>query len=417
VGAEDPFWFTTADGGIIDNDPFEYARFSLKDWNKLDKRIEAALDKVDRAVIMVSPFPELKPIAREGQPASDLVSSFSALLPALIDQARFKPSEIILAADKKHGSRYLIGPSRVMPDGKEQRYGIASGLLGGFGGFVARSFRDHDFQLGRRNCQRFLRDAFVLPAENEIIKGWIAGPGARSHAAFKATPSPEILEPYPIIPLFGTAKDEVVLSAWPRISQIRFDILQTRIAERFDAVAPKLLAQYVTGPLWFLLRLAFLRWPVGLIRNKVLNFVKDSMLADLVRRDMIEGEGWELPPDPNLYGDDIRLVLAELFDPAYDLRNVAVFCKAAGLDLAKVEAMLDRFQSLVDPSKNFEVWKAPWTAKDTDKDRGALYTLMSRKPGPVKRFWWCLGRLIDLVSDRKRSVAWLSKPVVDKPGV
>jgi hypothetical protein len=31
VLTEDPFWFTTADGGIIDNDPFEYARFSLKD--------------------------------------------------------------------------------------------------------------------------------------------------------------------------------------------------------------------------------------------------------------------------------------------------------------------------------------------------------------------------------------------------
>jgi hypothetical protein len=109
---------------------------------------------------MVSPFPEQTPIAPEGRPASDLVSSFSALLPALITQARFKPSEIVLAADSRHGSRYLIGPSRVIDDGtadgKEQRYGIASGLLGGFGGFVARSFRDHDFQLGRRNCQRFL---------------------------------------------------------------------------------------------------------------------------------------------------------------------------------------------------------------------------------------------------------------------
>ena len=30
IGDEHPFWFTTADGGIIDNDPFEYARFSLK---------------------------------------------------------------------------------------------------------------------------------------------------------------------------------------------------------------------------------------------------------------------------------------------------------------------------------------------------------------------------------------------------
>jgi hypothetical protein len=103
-------------------------------------------------------FPELNPIAPEGQPASDIVSIFSALLPALIDQARFKPSEIILAANPKHGSRYLIGPSRVTSDGKEQRYGIASGLLGGFGGFVARSFRDHDFQLGPPQLPTFSAD-------------------------------------------------------------------------------------------------------------------------------------------------------------------------------------------------------------------------------------------------------------------
>ena len=419
VSAEDPFWFTTADGGIIDNDPFEYARFSLKD--KLAQRIEPDLGAVDRAVIMVSPFPELRPIAPAGRPVSDLVSSFSALLPALIAQARFKPSEIVLAADSKHGSRYLIGPSRVIddgtPDGKEQRYGIASGLLGGFGGFVARSFRDHDFQLGRRNCQRFLQDAFALPPENEIIKGWIEGAGARSHRAFKAIPSQDMPDAYPIIPLFGTAKAEVVLPAWPRISQIRFEILQTRIAERFDAVAPRLLAQNVTGPLYFLLRLAVrpFPWRFGLIRNKALNFVKAFMLADLVRRDLIEG--WELPPNPGLDGDDIRLVLAELINPSYDLRNVAGLAKAAGLDCDTVQAVLDLGQNPAASGKNFQVWRAPWTDKDTDKDRGVLYTLMSRKPGRFTRFLWCFGRLVVSVLGRERSPAWLSKPAVDKRGV
>jgi Patatin-like phospholipase len=414
VRAEDPFWFTTADGGIIDNDPFEYARFSLKDGDKLDQGIESALDKVNRAVIMVSPFPELKPIAPEGQPASDLASIVSALLPALIYQARFKPSEIVRAADAKHGSRYLIGPSRVTPDGKEQRYGIASGLLGGFGGFVARAFRDHDFQLGRRNCQRFLQDAFALPPENEIIKRWIDAAGARSHPVFKAIPSQDMPDAYPIIPLFGTAKAEVVLPAWPRIWQARFDSLQTRIAQRFDAVAPRLLAENVTGPLYFLLWLAVrpFPWGIGLIRSKVLDFVKNFMLADLVRRDMIEG--WELPPDPGLDGDDIRLVLAELIDPAYDLRNAPGLGKAAGLDRTKVEAVLALGQSPAAAGRCFEIWRAFWT----DKAGGPLYTLMSRKPAWHRWFLWrYLGWLFDLVLGRKRSDAWVAKPAVDKPGV
>ena len=419
VRAEDPFCFTTADGGIIDNDPFEYARFSLKDGDKLDQPIEHALDKVDRAVIMVSPFPELKPIAPEGRPAADLVSSFSALLPALIDQARFKPSEIVLAADSTHGSRYLIGPSRVTPDGKEQRYGIASGLLGGFGGFVARSFRDHDFQLGRRNCQRFLQETFALPPENKIIKSWPADVDKSKFTAIQTEAEKKRKEPktYCIIPLFGTAKAEVALPAWPRISQVRFEILQTRIAARFDAAAPRLLAQNVTGPLYILLWLAVrpFPWGIGLIRDKALNFVKASMLADLVRRDLIEG--WELPPNSGLDGDEIRLVLAELINPSYDLRNVAGLAKAAGLDRGTVKEVLKVGRSSAASGKNFEVWRAPWTDKDTDEDEGVLYTLISRKPGRVKRFLWCFGRLFDLVRGGKRSVAWLPKPAVDKPGV
>ena len=193
---------------------------------------------------------------------------------------------------------------------------------------------------------------------------------------------------YPIIPLFGTAKAEVVLPAWPRISQIRFDILQTRTAERFDVVAPRLLAQNVTGPLSFLLGLAVrpFPWGIGLIRNKALNFVKAFMLADLVRRDLIEG--WELPPNPGLDGDDIRLVLAELINPSYDLRNVAGLAKAAGLDCETVQAVLDLGQKPAASGKNFQVWRAPWTDKDPDKARGVLYTLMSHKPGRNTRFWW-----------------------------
>ncbi len=434
VDDEHPFWFTTADGGIIDNDPFEYARFSLKkrltrgDPGKseapatlqLEDDLPSALDMVDRAVIMVSPFPELKPIKPEGLPASDVVSIFSALMPALIDQARFKPSEIVLAADPKHGSRYLIGPSRVIDDGtqdgKEQRYGIASGLLGGFGGFVARSFRDHDYQLGRRNCQRFLQTTFALPAGNDIIKSWQEGVDKSKFTAIQTEDEKKRNAPdtYCIIPLFGTAKAEVALPAWPRISQARFDALQTRIGERFDGVAPRLLAQNVTGLLWSLIRLGLLPWywPFGLVRAHVLNFVRPFMLADLVRRDMIEG--WELPPDPGLDSDEIRLVLAELIDPAYDLRNAAGLGKAAGLDRAKVEAVLALGQSPAAAGQRFEIWQALWT----DKAGGTLYALMSRKPARHRWFSWrYLGWLFDLVLGRKFADAWLSKPAVDKPGV
>jgi hypothetical protein len=102
-----------------------------------------------------------------------------------------------------------------------------------------------------------------------------------------------------------------------------------------------------------------------------------------VRRDLIEG--WELPPNPDLDGGDVRLVLAELINPAYDLRNVAGLCKAAGLDREKVKAVLDLGRSPAASGKNFEVWRGPWT---DNKAGGSLYTLMSRKPAWNRWFWW-----------------------------
>ena len=226
VLTERPFWFTCADGGIIDNDPFEYARFSLKET--LDQPLVSMLEGVDRAVIMISAFPEEKPILRQGEPRTDIVSLFTALMPALINQARFKPDELALAADENHGSRYLIGPSRVV-NGKDQRYAIASGLLGGFGGFVSRSFRDHDFQLGRRNCQWFLRTCFALPEANPIIKAWSAGVDRKR---FRTPEGKDRRAHYCLIPLCGGAEKEVALPAWPRITVDEFKRLASISTDR-----------------------------------------------------------------------------------------------------------------------------------------------------------------------------------------
>lgn len=413
TAADRAFLFRTADGGIIDNDPFEYARFSLK--TELGARIEPALEKSDRAVIMVSPFPERRPIRSEGQPGADLMSIYGALLPSLIDQARFKPSELMLAADPRHASRYLIGPSRVTPDGKEQVFGIASGLLGGFGGFVARAYRDHDFQLGRRNCQRFLREAFALPASNDIVVHWPEA--ARSDPDFKTTDkAPSGEDAHVIIPLLGSAKAEVALQDWPRISEARFDALQTRIAERFDALAPALLAENVTGVLRFLLDFAvrplrLFPFPpgVGLIRKRVLSYVRLTILADLVRRDQIEG--WAVT-GLSIAEDDVRAVVAGLVEPAYDQRSAAGLAKATGVAEPDVEAVLRHLLGPSAEGQPYKAWKAPWT----DKKGRSLYTLASRAPSWFDRLTISIG-----IAITKLGLRWLGglfpRPKTDPPGV
>jgi hypothetical protein len=270
------YWFTSADGGIIDNDPFEYAHFSLKDAREpsdLVKPIEAAQDKVDRAVIMISPFPEPKPILAEGQPSLDIVSLFSALMPALIDQARFKPGQLALALDERHGSRYLIGPKR-----DHERYAIASGLLNGFGGFVSRSFRDFDYQLGRRNCQRFLQTSFAVPAENPIVANWAPSVNRDKLRALSTDPN-DLREPptYVLIPLYGDAANEAPLPKWPRISQRDFETLQRRIEKRFDRVAPLIIQQSVSG---FLSLLLVSRFSLGRTSSSILSVAKFSTMYE-----------------------------------------------------------------------------------------------------------------------------------------
>jgi len=340
------------------------------------------------------------------------VSIAKALLPALIDQARFKPSEIIGAADPNDGSRYLIAPSRVPDDGpdkgKEQRFGIASGLLGGFGGFVARAFRDHDFQLGRRNCQRFLEEHFNVPGDHDIIGHWPAG--AREEFV---TIGPDGGKKFSLIPLCGSARPKVALDPWPRISKQNFEALQRRIAERFDAVAPRLLEENFSGLLFWLLKIAVSNLPlINTIRPKVLDYARDTILTDLIRRDMVEG--FDLPSSlSTTEAGNAHLVLAELQNPAYDLRNRRGLGIATGIDQEAVQSVLNLGLSREAAGKDFEIWQAPWR----DKAGGGLFTLKSRMPSGTSWFFWRHFRgIADKISGPESSAAW-SKPKVDEPGL
>ncbi|MGA8170858.1 MAG: hypothetical protein WB816_08515 [Methylocystis sp.] len=397
-----PYCFVCADGGIIDNDPFEYAHFALKEGGKLKDPIECAPREVDRAVIMITPFPEEKPILPEGQPGMDIVSLFSALMPSLIDQARFKPDELALAANKEHASRYLIGPSRDV-NNVPQRYGIASGLLGGFGGFIHRDFRDHDYQLGRRNCQQFLRTSFAVPEGHDIVASWPATVKLAEHQVPRTADDDAQHRPnyYRLIPLIGPLADEIKLPPWPQINKVAFDQLQKRIATRFDKVAPALVAQKVKGFLGLMIRLVLI-WGInripGLIRARALEYARRAILSDLVRRDQISD--WTLPENLDLPNDDVRLILAELINPAYDYRTVDGILRSISpsasraIEPVQVRALLLKLKHA--DGKPLQTWQAPddWA----ERYRTELFTLASQAPNPVTggiSAWFAVGLGID----------------------
>jgi hypothetical protein len=74
---------------------------------------------------------------------------------ALKNQARFKPEELELAQRVDCYSRFLIGPTRTLPDGSPAAQPIACGVLGGFSGFW-RARSGARFRSRSPHCQRFL---------------------------------------------------------------------------------------------------------------------------------------------------------------------------------------------------------------------------------------------------------------------
>jgi hypothetical protein len=384
------FTFLSVDGGVINNEPFEYARYTLMiDPPKPNERLGA---DADRAVIMIDPFPQPPSFAGDGKPAADLVSAVAALFPALVNQARFKPSELMEAVKPDVFSRFLIAPHRHLA-GKEDEelYAIACGLLGGFGGFLDEKFRQHDYQLGRRNCQRFLRDVLALPADNEIIKAW--PDNAKTNLQFQTLPRKDATRTFCIIPLLGSASDseaEVVLPEWPRISQQDFDELQDRIDTRLKALTPVLIERQTASRI---LRVV-LKVAAASSKGRILDFVKFFILSDLVRRDQIAG--WELSNEATSphAAQDVRKVLGELAHPSYDFRTVNGIYAATGLksdDIVKILSFLKG-----QAGKPYLAWQS------AKPDGTPIYTLASRKPNDI--WQWPIVRSVG---------DWFAAPVIN----
>jgi hypothetical protein len=162
-----PYRFIAVDGGAIDNEPLELARRALAGGDGAHNTRAGA--EADRAVVLIAPFPNLARL-----PADDAHTGLASIVPrlaaALLEQARFKPDELALAENPTIFSRFMISPARTDHGNPAAvRYPIASGTFGGFGGFLHESFRRHDYLLGRRNAQAFLRWVFALPETNHLF--------------------------------------------------------------------------------------------------------------------------------------------------------------------------------------------------------------------------------------------------------
>ena len=174
--------FPAVDGGTMNNQPFEYVRRTLA--GPLGRNPREG-HRANRAVLLIDPFPapsvkeqeEAKPDPRAGVSGRPLpvLEALPRLFSAYTAQARYDANDLILATSDGVYSRYMLSPMRAdpTPGSWETLTGdkaIASGALGAFAGFLSESFRHHDFLLGRRNAENFLRNYFSVTQSNPLFK-------------------------------------------------------------------------------------------------------------------------------------------------------------------------------------------------------------------------------------------------------
>lgn len=183
VDPETDYRAVCVDGGVINNEPYDLTESILNDRRKEslklsdtsstpenEYRMEQSAATFDTSVLMIDPFPADDP-PDEIYPGLLALKNTSVQLAGAIQQQLMVKTELLARAyDDNDYTRFMIAPVR-SKNGVEQPYSIACGSLGGFGGFFSKKFRIHDYMLGRRNCQRFIRQYFCVPesAENPII--------------------------------------------------------------------------------------------------------------------------------------------------------------------------------------------------------------------------------------------------------
>lgn len=268
---DDDYQFLAVDGGMTNNEPIAEAMRILnprpengsmekkiqKIFNEskdaglttqqLLHKIEGALEhekKANKPIIMIDPFPNFSfesTEARKYEYNDGLFQVIPQLLETLRNQVLFKESDIadLFSNDSQKG---MIWPTRRSDDGKKYRNAIASAALGGFAGFFHKDFLKHDYMLGQKNCQRFLRNYFYQDYEKS---NWPDAMKAKfdfmSDADERSLP---IIPDYRITKYISETRKfepELEIDAFPKVSyeELKRD-LRPKISRRVGAILNRL---------------------------------------------------------------------------------------------------------------------------------------------------------------------------------
>lgn len=286
----DIYTFNSVDGGVINNEPYGIALKVLKEKNP--KSIETCR----YGVIMIDPFPNKdKDVSKSGKSISSIAKG---LLRSLRNQVMFNQEGILDALDLSDRTKFLIEPVRKIKKNGEwvrSKNDLASAPIGGFAGFLSRDFRAHDFQLGRKNCQAFLRYYFAIPSE-EIETRLSIKPSAEIKERFEFSVPPMDVNGdklFPIIPdmrvlrSFNNKFDTETYGEDADIQDFPFPKLSfSEFENRYKSKIKKRIGLIVK----YLLKNRFLSFLANFFyaKNAGYRFVKETIEKELAENDLLK---------------------------------------------------------------------------------------------------------------------------------
>lgn len=273
--------FTTAghysymaiDGGVINNEPLDLVERILHE-NPQSNSLQS--------IIMIDPFPEeITMELDEERLNGSLLHTISKLKGILLSQSRFKPESLRFVNQDSARRHFMIAPMRKnTADGEGH---IASSVLFAFGGFLSEKFRRHDFQLGRRNAQQFLKQHFTFPVtamskecrQFYIDRGWIKPENAVA----------------PVIPIDVHSDLYKTIEAIPydtelMLTEAEFNVIKNKIHQRIIAILGRIPqmedAVHFISKKWYFRTLASLYFgtfhTTAAIRSKLKHLIADFLL-------------------------------------------------------------------------------------------------------------------------------------------
>jgi hypothetical protein len=198
---------------------------------------------------------------------SSILGILGGLVPTILNQARNKQTDTYGVGLFK----LMSFPRKLKPGAKEVREHppLATGGVGGFGGFLDIEFRKHDFFLGRDNARNFLRGILFLECDKEDSNNLFYGVSDKAIKNFqrkiKQKDGSERIF-MPIIPDVGklsgdTNPSKYEVEEFPKFNVSAFNKLEKPIKKRVKAIIKAELNGKVNN--WWLRQL------IGIFRGRL----------------------------------------------------------------------------------------------------------------------------------------------------